>query len=142
MNRFFNFFAVLFVAAAFSLTLAAEDDGQNLKNELSEADSQQEAADSVKNDAKKDDGRGFVFGSYGRVQPATDLRGGSPKWVNIVSHGSRLDHPAAVQRQDRKHDCHGAAVLFRDPEKPRGKDDPAGCCPPAADATGSGVRLL
>ena len=46
---------------------------------------------------KKDDGRGFVFGSYGRVQPATDLRGGRPKWVNIVGHGSRLEQESYVE---------------------------------------------
>ncbi len=41
--------------------------------------------------------RGVVFGSYGRVQPATDLEGGSPKWVNIVSHGSRLEQGSYVE---------------------------------------------
>ncbi len=46
---------------------------------------------------EKEAGRGFVFGSYGRVQPATDLQGGSPKWVNIVSHGSRLEQKSYVE---------------------------------------------
>lgn len=45
----------------------------------------------------KNDDTGFVFGSYGRVQPATDLEGGSPKWVNIVSHGSRLEQGSYIE---------------------------------------------
>ena len=54
------------------------------------------------------DERGFVFGSYGRVQPATDLEGGSPKWVNIVSHGSRLEQGSYVELD--------FAYLFAQPE--------------------------
>ncbi|HNW81922.1 MAG TPA: carbohydrate porin [bacterium] len=44
-----------------------------------------------------EDETGFVFGSYGRVQPATDLEGGSPKWVNIVGHGSRLEQESYIE---------------------------------------------
>ncbi|HRZ80570.1 MAG TPA: hypothetical protein P5044_11220, partial [bacterium] len=44
-----------------------------------------------------EDETGFVFGSYGRVQPATDLEGGSPKWVNIVGHGSRLEQGSYIE---------------------------------------------
>ena len=75
-----------------------------VKTEEAEAPAAEEvkAADEVKSEEvvaekKKDDGRGFVFGSYGRVQPATDLRGGSPKWVNIVGHGSRLEQDSYVE---------------------------------------------
>ena len=32
----------------------------------------------------------FTFGSYGRVGAASDLRGGQPGRVNVISHGSRL----------------------------------------------------
>ncbi|MBI5525429.1 MAG: carbohydrate porin [Deltaproteobacteria bacterium] len=39
------------------------------------------------------DESGFTFGSYGRVQPATDLEGGTARQYNLVSHGSRLDQP-------------------------------------------------
>ena len=46
---------------------------------------------------EKKEERGFIFGSYGRVQPATDLEGGSAKWVNIVGHGSRLEQGSYVE---------------------------------------------
>jgi maltoporin len=39
------------------------------------------------------DDDGFTFGSYGRVQPATDLEGGTARQFNLVSHGSRLEQP-------------------------------------------------
>jgi maltoporin len=51
----------------------------------------------VQNDVEKKDERGFIFGSYGRAQPATDLEGGSAKWVNIVGHGSRLEQGSYVE---------------------------------------------
>ena len=40
---------------------------------------------------------GFTFGSYGRVQPATDLEGGTARQDNLVSHGSRLEQPTYVE---------------------------------------------
>lgn len=44
------------------------------------------------------DGEGqFVFGSYGRVQPSTDLEGGSGRHTNIVSHGSRIEEGSYVE---------------------------------------------
>lgn len=39
----------------------------------------------------------FTFGSYGRVQPSTDLEGGSGRHTNIVSHGSRLEQPTYLE---------------------------------------------
>jgi len=39
----------------------------------------------------------FIFGSYGRVQPSTDLEGGSGRHTNIVSHGSRLEQPTYLE---------------------------------------------
>ncbi len=41
--------------------------------------------------------QGFKFGSYGRVQPATDLKGGVPSDTNVVSHGSRLHEKSYVE---------------------------------------------
>ena len=107
MNRFFKFLTVFFVVFVV-FSLAAEEGEKNPENEAVNPDSRQKAAEEVKSEdkteekndgkvEKKDDGRGFVFGSYGRVQPATDLRGGSPHWVNIVSHGSRLEQESYVE---------------------------------------------
>ena len=97
MNRFFKFLTVFFVVFVV-FSLAAEEAKNSSETGIANPDSSQTAEADVKSEEKndgkvekKDDGRGFVFGSYGRVQPATDLRGGSPKWVNIVSHGSRLE---------------------------------------------------
>ncbi len=39
----------------------------------------------------------FVFGSYGRIQPATNLKGQSPQNSNIVSHGSRLEEKSYLE---------------------------------------------
>lgn len=33
----------------------------------------------------------FIFGSYARMRAATDLDGRTPRQVNVVSHGSRID---------------------------------------------------
>ncbi len=44
------------------------------------------------------DGEGtFQFGSYGRVQPSTDLEGGSGRHTNVVSHGSRLEQESYTE---------------------------------------------
>jgi hypothetical protein len=40
---------------------------------------------------------GFTFGSYGRVQPATDLEGGTARQFNLVAHGSRLEQPTYAE---------------------------------------------
>ncbi|HET6612222.1 MAG TPA: carbohydrate porin [Kofleriaceae bacterium] len=37
---------------------------------------------------------GFGFGSYGRIDAATDLRGGTPEPVSVVAHGSRIVEPS------------------------------------------------
>lgn len=92
---FMLFFVPLCLAAEENEPAAAEES----KPEVSDtaAASAENPAQAENKDEKKDDGRGFVFGSYGRVQPATDLRGGSPKWVNIVGHGSRLEQSSYVE---------------------------------------------
>lgn len=46
---------------------------------------------------KKEEPAKFIFGSYGRVQPSTDLEGGSGRHTNIVSHGSRLEQPTYLE---------------------------------------------
>lgn len=84
-----------------AVTPAAENAPVKAAEAETPAAEEVKAADQVRSEEvaekKKDDGRGFVFGSYGRVQPATDLRGGSPKWVNIVGHGSRLEQESYVE---------------------------------------------
>ena len=42
-------------------------------------------------------GSGFDFGSYGRVNIGSDLRGHSGHAVNVVSFGSRLEKPAYLE---------------------------------------------
>ena len=101
MSKFFSFLTVSFVVFVISLPLYAESDESGEKEQeshVADAGSQDggETSSAVKKEAD-DKKRGFVFGSYGRVQPATDLRGGSPKWVNIVSHGSRLEQESYVE---------------------------------------------
>lgn len=61
------------------------------------AENAEKTAEAEKKAEDNDGKRGFVFGSYGRVQPATDLRGGSPKWLNVVGHGSRLEQESYVE---------------------------------------------
>ncbi len=41
--------------------------------------------------------RGFAFGSYGRVQIGTDLRGSTPEPVNVVYKGSRVVEPTYTE---------------------------------------------
>ena len=41
--------------------------------------------------------RGFRFGSYSRVAAASDLRGGSPEAVNVVSRGPRIVEPSYLE---------------------------------------------
>jgi len=42
-------------------------------------------------------GRGFRFGSYGRVLAGTDLRGGKPESANIVGRGPRIVEPSYLE---------------------------------------------
>ena len=96
-----NFVKSLFVLILFSSTLwlVAEETESKEASAPADAVSEQSAEQNPPAESKpaENDGRGFVFGSYGRVQPATDLRGGSPKWVNIVGHGSRLEQESYVE---------------------------------------------
>lgn len=85
----FSFFFQLY-ADETKVEDASADDVQSAENAGENTDAEKKAED-------KDGKRGFVFGSYGRVQPATDLRGGSPKWLNVVGHGSRLEQESYVE---------------------------------------------
>ena len=102
MSKFFSFLAVFFVIFAISPLLCAEEEVSGGEQESPVVSSEQqnggsEASSQTKDKEDENKKRGFVFGSYGRVQPATDLRGGSPKWVNIVGHGSRLEQESYVE---------------------------------------------
>lgn len=44
-----------------------------------------------------DDEAGFSFGTYGRVQAATDLEGGTPRPANVVAHGPRIVEDSYVE---------------------------------------------
>ncbi len=107
MNSFIKcFFILIFLSCPLWLA-AADDEVPASDKETSTATAESPANETEKiadqdhssesKPTEKKDKRGFVFGSYGRVQPATDLRGGSPKWVNIVSHGSRLEQESYVE---------------------------------------------
>jgi maltoporin len=47
---------------------------------------------------------GFSFGSYGRVNAASDLRGGSGRQANIVAFGTRIDKPTYAEIQLERRD--------------------------------------
>ena len=51
----------------------------------------------------------FEFGSYGRVQVASDLRGGTGKPANVVAHGTRIDEDSYAELELRREDdfAHG-----------------------------------
>jgi maltoporin len=46
----------------------------------------------------------FEFGSYGRVQIASDLRGGTGRQANIVSNGTRIDEDSYAELELRRED--------------------------------------
>jgi hypothetical protein len=46
----------------------------------------------------------FEFGSYGRVQIASDLRGGTGREANIVSYGTRIDEDSYAELELRRED--------------------------------------
>ena len=46
----------------------------------------------------------FEFGSYGRVRVASDLRGGTGRPANIVSHGARFDETDYAEVELRRED--------------------------------------
>ncbi len=50
----------------------------------------------------------FSFGSYGRVISASDLRGGSGRQANIVSHGTRIDESTYAELQLERKDRYAA----------------------------------
>ncbi len=50
----------------------------------------------------------FSFGSYGRVNAASDLRGGSGRQANIIAYGSRLDLPSYAEIQLERRDSYGS----------------------------------
>lgn len=60
-------------------------------------------------------GEGFSFGSYGRVNAASDLRGGSGRAANIVAHGTRIDEPTyaeiQLERRDKWLSSYGNGVV-------------------------------
>jgi len=68
-----------------------KDNTDDTKDESVEDVEPKPAAPAPRTDA------GFVFGSYGRVQPYTDLRGGGAKHSNIVAHGSRLEQNSYLE---------------------------------------------
>ena len=47
---------------------------------------------------------GFEFGSYGRVQIASDLRGGTGREANIVAYGTRIDEDSYAELELRRED--------------------------------------
>ena len=48
----------------------------------------------------------FSFGSYGRVIAASDLRGGSGRQANIVTHGTRIDESTYAELQLERRDVY------------------------------------
>ncbi len=51
----------------------------------------------VKADQDERAGKGFRFGSYGRILAGTDLRGGKPETANVVAHGPRIVEPSYLE---------------------------------------------
>lgn len=82
----FYFLICIFIVSASSVLLAEEKEA---------TEDNEKKAEIVEN--KKEETPTFVFGSYGRVQPATNLEGGSAYKNNIVSHGSRLEQDSYVE---------------------------------------------
>ncbi len=52
----------------------------------------------------------FEFGSYGRVQIASDLRGGTGRAANIVAHGTRIDEDSYAELELRREDTFDAGI--------------------------------
>ena len=46
----------------------------------------------------------FEFGSYGRVRFGSDLRGGTGRSANVVSHGTRIDEESYAELELRRED--------------------------------------
>ncbi|MGH7282688.1 MAG: carbohydrate porin [Polyangiaceae bacterium] len=47
---------------------------------------------------------GFQFGSYGRVQIASDGRGGTGRPANVIAHGTRIDEDSYAELEVRRED--------------------------------------
>ena len=63
-----------------------------------------------KSDAK---GGHFEFGSYGRVNVGSDLRGGTGRDPNIVAHGSRLEAASYAELEFRREDTFSEKIRTR-----------------------------
>jgi maltoporin len=59
-----------------------------------------------------DTGR-FEFGSYGRVQVASDGRGGTGQDANIVAHGNRIDEDSYAELELRREDQFAPGVTSK-----------------------------
>lgn len=55
----------------------------------------------------------FEFGSYGRVQVASDGRGGTGRNANIVSHGDRIDEDSYAELELRREDTFAPQVTSK-----------------------------
>lgn len=64
--------------------------------------------------AERDASRGrFEFGSYGRVNVASDLRGGTGRGADVVAFGSRLDEESYAELELRREDTLPGGVATR-----------------------------
>jgi maltoporin len=52
----------------------------------------------------------FEFGSYGRVQIASDLRGGTGRQANIVAYGTRIDEDSYAELELRREDTFAGGI--------------------------------
>jgi len=52
----------------------------------------------------------FEFGSYGRVQIASDLRGGTGREANIVAYGTRIDEDSYAELELRREDTFAMGI--------------------------------
>lgn len=64
-------------------------------------------------DAAKKLGGRFEFGSYGRVNVASDLRGGTGRSTNVVAFGSRLDLDSYAELEFRREDTLQGGISTR-----------------------------
>lgn len=62
---------------------------------------------------KGDKGGRFEFGSYGRINVGSDLRGGTGRDPNIVAHGSRLEAASYAELEFRREDTFSERLRTR-----------------------------
>ncbi len=55
----------------------------------------------------------FEFGSYGRVQVASDGRGGTGRAANVVAHGTRIDEDSYAELELRREDTFAGDIQNR-----------------------------